>query len=331
MSLASEQETDKEKEKGVLSADDEGYETPGKKELYPLPVKSCAKSEHTLKRGGSGDNATACEDDGYETGGKKNLTVKAKANTTKESRKRGGGASPRPEHHSTRSRDDSRVDQLIAEMEGLTTKDQLKDSAIELLRLVPDGYIPLPHQVGGHRHIDGKLGFLRRKNQPHLLYKPVSPCSKGIREVTFYESVYKHTSHLKDDTLFPSLSDPSCTPPIPLSFLPMYYGTTAIDDKAGHQTNYLILEDITHRFTHPCIIDIKMGTRVHADQANIAGERRKFLIQELFGFRIAGMRVYNHVKEEYVYYDRHYGLSITDANAPSSEWVFVMWTVLVWE
>jgi hypothetical protein len=271
-------------------------------------------------QGGSGDNATACEDDGYETGGGKK--VNAKANTT--SRKQ--EASLHPEHHSTRSRDDSRVDQLIAEMEGLTTKDQLKDSAIELLRLVPDGYIPLPHQVGGHRHIDGKLGFLRRKNQPHLLYKPVSPCSKGIREVTFYESVYKHTSHLKDDTLFPSLSDPSCTPPIPLSFLPMYYGTTAIDDKAGHQTNYLILEDITHRFTHPCIIDIKMGTRVHADQANIAGERRKFLIQELFGFRIAGMRVYNHVKEEYVYYDRHYGLSITDANAPSSEshvWVGV--------
>ena len=30
--------------------------------------------------------------------------------------------------------------------------------ALELLRLVPEGYIPLPHQVGGHRHVDGKLG-----------------------------------------------------------------------------------------------------------------------------------------------------------------------------
>ena len=33
--------------------------------------------------------------------------------------------------------------------------------ALQLLRLVPEGYIPLPHQVGGHRHVDGKLGECR--------------------------------------------------------------------------------------------------------------------------------------------------------------------------
>ena len=26
------------------------------------------------------------------------------------------------------------------------------------MSLVPEGYIPLPHQIGGHRHVDGKLG-----------------------------------------------------------------------------------------------------------------------------------------------------------------------------
>lgn len=35
----------------------------------------------------------------------------------------------------------------------------LTEEALELLRLVPEGYIPLPHQVGGHRHVDGKLGM----------------------------------------------------------------------------------------------------------------------------------------------------------------------------
>ena len=34
----------------------------------------------------------------------------------------------------------------------------LTEEALELLRLIPPGYIPLPHQVGGHRHVDGKLG-----------------------------------------------------------------------------------------------------------------------------------------------------------------------------
>ena len=30
--------------------------------------------------------------------------------------------------------------------------------ALNLLKLIPEGYMPLPHQVGGHRHVDGKLG-----------------------------------------------------------------------------------------------------------------------------------------------------------------------------
>ena len=34
----------------------------------------------------------------------------------------------------------------------------LTKEALELLRLIPDGYIPLPHQVGGQKHVDGRLG-----------------------------------------------------------------------------------------------------------------------------------------------------------------------------
>ena len=37
-------------------------------------------------------------------------------------------------------------------------RESLTEEALELLRLIPNGYIPLPHQVGGHRHVDGKLG-----------------------------------------------------------------------------------------------------------------------------------------------------------------------------
>ena len=37
-------------------------------------------------------------------------------------------------------------------------KDTLTKEALELLRLIPDGYIPLPHQVGGQKHVDGRLG-----------------------------------------------------------------------------------------------------------------------------------------------------------------------------
>ena len=28
----------------------------------------------------------------------------------------------------------------------------------DLLKLIPEGYMPRPHQVGGHGHVDGQLG-----------------------------------------------------------------------------------------------------------------------------------------------------------------------------
>ena len=37
--------------------------------------------------------------------------------------------------------------------------DELSNEAIELLSAIPDGYIPVPHQMGGHKHINGKPGL----------------------------------------------------------------------------------------------------------------------------------------------------------------------------
>lgn len=28
----------------------------------------------------------------------------------------------------------------------------------DVTRLIPEGYVPLPHRVGGHAHVDGELG-----------------------------------------------------------------------------------------------------------------------------------------------------------------------------
>ena len=37
-------------------------------------------------------------------------------------------------------------------------RQQLSDEVLDLIRLIPDGYMPLPHQVAGHRYVDGRLG-----------------------------------------------------------------------------------------------------------------------------------------------------------------------------
>ena len=65
---------------------------------------------------------------------------------------------PHPSHI---KKSDSFIDGLLAAMGGVVIKEQLNEQAIHLLSLVPKGYIPLPHQVGGHRHIDGKPGMMR--------------------------------------------------------------------------------------------------------------------------------------------------------------------------
>ena len=59
---------------------------------------------------------------------------------------------------------------------------------------------------------------------------------------------------------------------------------------------FLKLEDITHRFRRPCIMDVKLGRRVwddYAEQDKIDREKKKYPAQEIIGFRIIGMRVRN--------------------------------------
>jgi len=58
--------------------------------------------------------------------------------------------------------------------------------------------------------------------------------------------------------------------------------------------SYLILSDATTKFRKPCVIDIKMGQQTYDPYATLKKqiyEREKYPQQELFGFRIVGMRV----------------------------------------
>lgn len=50
------------------------------------------------------------------------------------------------------------IDSVIRYMDNDISVSSLSDEAVKLLKLIPEGYIPVPHQVGGHRHVDGKFG-----------------------------------------------------------------------------------------------------------------------------------------------------------------------------
>ena len=58
--------------------------------------------------------------------------------------------------------------------------------------------------------------------------------------------------------------------------------------------DYLILEDVTFNFNHPCILDIKIGQFLWNDfdsDDRKANKRKKYPNQESVGFSIIGMRV----------------------------------------
>ncbi|KHN98451.1 pre-mRNA cleavage complex II protein Clp1 [Metarhizium album ARSEF 1941] len=89
----------------------------------------------------------------------------------------------------------------------------------------------------------------------------------------------------------------------------------------------VVLENLTYGFHKPNVLDIKLGTRLYADDApKQKQERFQKLSRETthhkFGFRIAGMRVFrgseNHVElncDEYKIYDKDYGrYTVNDDN-----------------
>ena len=46
------------------------------------------------------------------------------------------------------------IDSVIRYMDNDIDVSSLSDEAVKLLNLIPEGYIPVPHQVGGHRHVE---------------------------------------------------------------------------------------------------------------------------------------------------------------------------------
>ena len=53
---------------------------------------------------------------------------------------------------------DEKVEDMLSLVDQYCDTDGLSPEAINLLGSIPDGYIPVPHQMGGHKHVNGKPG-----------------------------------------------------------------------------------------------------------------------------------------------------------------------------
>ncbi|KAL2791664.1 inositol hexakisphosphate kinase 3, partial [Daubentonia madagascariensis] len=79
---------------------------------------------------------------------------------------------------------------------------------------------------------------------------------------------------------------------------------------------FLLLENVVSQYTHPCILDLKMGTRQHGDDASEEKKARhmKKCAQSTsarLGVRICGMQVYQTDKKYFLCKDKYYGRKLS--------------------
>ncbi|KAH8106279.1 SAICAR synthase-like protein [Cristinia sonorae] len=92
-------------------------------------------------------------------------------------------------------------------------------------------------------------------------------------------------------------------------------GQSEVDSGVTRQNHFILMEDLTGRMKHSCVLDLKMGTRQYGMDATAAkkkSQRKKCdrTTSRSLGVRVCGMQVWNHVTESYRTQDKYKGREV---------------------
>ncbi|KAK7871697.1 hypothetical protein R5R35_009054 [Gryllus longicercus] len=87
-------------------------------------------------------------------------------------------------------------------------------------------------------------------------------------------------------------------------------------DSENNAPNFILLENLTWKFTFPCILDLKMGTRQYGDTASLPKKQSKMYkvvstTSGKLGARIGGMQVYQVTTRRFLCRNKFYGRSLS--------------------